>query len=678
MYYYIGQDVILNPKYEDLSIAKCYFLKNRILTVKMIDSDNLIFFRSYKYVTINKDYFLPVFHLNQKIYLVGGSSVIFMNNVSDQNTSILEYQVLTSNGGLVEINSDLIDYEKTMEEVRRDMENQIVTVYNRTGSEDLPLDVVASSNQYFKCDECGCWYNKDVLHDDSDIDELICGGCFDEIYAYCEECGKTHRIDEMQEIDDKLICEDCFDDLYITCDDCGCNLRRDNAYETSDCRHICSICKEVKYEYCYDCGDLYHTDDLEYDGDNGQYYCEDCYNDRNCSVIDGYHDNCFDCSDLVYLFNENESIPLGFELEAEGNKSTAREVKDSLYNKFTGVKNFLFFEYDSSLDDGYETKTLPCTMPFLYANKDNIKEMLDIMKGYGMRSHNTSTCGLHVHRDRESLKTPNRTIDEVIDNIIIVIEVYKKQIFKIARRGNEHYCRYCTADENEQNITSNKIKKLKGSEGRYSALNLENSDTIEFRMFKGTLKFESLMAAIELTDAIIDVCRFEDLENITWDMIINRKPHYNYEYRYLKEYAKERDALNATYEIKDMINKEKQLQVKLEQLEKEYKIISKEQCSNMGKGDLVLLRSYEEMQEIINKINYSSLNSEYSFCGCNAYYDNNKVFNWGNYTFVTGDYDDDRVSVIWHHMCSEIVSRLIIKKVIKAEQVSAFFNKEEK
>lgn len=674
MYYYIGQDVILNPKHEDLSIAKSFCLKNRILTVKMIDSDNLIFCRFYKYVTINKDYFLPVFHLNQKIYLVGGNSVIFMNNVSDQNTSILEYQVLKSNGELVEINSDLIDYEKTMEEVRRDMENQIVTVYNRAGSEDLPLDVVASSNQYFKCDECECWYNKNILHDESDIDEIICDCCFDEIYAHCEECGKTYRIDEMKETDDgELICEDCFYDLYITCGDCGRVLRRNKAYETSDCRYICYACKEDNYEYCHDCGDLYCTDDLEYNENDGQYYCEDCYDNRGCSVIGDYHDNCFDCSDLVYLYNKNESIPLGFELEAEGNKSTAREVKDSLYNKFTGVKNFLFFEHDSSLDDGYETKTLPCTMPFLYANEGNIKEMLDIMKGDGMKSHNTSTCGLHVHRDRESLKTPNRTIDEVIDNIIIVIEVYKKQIFKIARRGNEHYCRYCTADENEQNITSDKIKKSKGSQGRYSALNLENDDTIEFRMFKGTLKFESLMAAIELTDAIIDVCRFEDLENITWDMIINRNPHYNYEYRYLKEYAKERDALNATYEIKDMINKEKQLQVKLEQLEKEYKIISKEQCFNIKSGDLVLLRSYEEIQEIINKINYSSLVSEYSFCGCNNYYSDNKVLSWGNYTFVAGGYDYDHVSVIWNYMCFEKVSRLIIKKVIKAEQVSAFF-----
>jgi hypothetical protein len=41
---------------------------------------------------------------------------------------------------------------------------------------------------------------------------------------------------------------------------------------------------------------------------------------------------------------------------------------------------------------------------------------------------------------------------------------------------------------------------------RYEAVNLQNSNTIEFRLFKGTLKGESVYKALEFCDAIIAYC----------------------------------------------------------------------------------------------------------------------------------------------------------------------------
>ncbi|MEQ2617621.1 hypothetical protein AAAT94_10640 [Intestinimonas aquisgranensis] len=41
--------------------------------------------------------------------------------------------------------------------------------------------------------------------------------------------------------------------------------------------------------------------------------------------------------------------------------------------------------------------------------------------------------------------------------------------------------------------------------GRYICVNLQNSDTVEFRMFRGTLKTNTLLAALELVDRICDV-----------------------------------------------------------------------------------------------------------------------------------------------------------------------------
>ncbi len=47
---------------------------------------------------------------------------------------------------------------------------------------------------------------------------------------------------------------------------------------------------------------------------------------------------------------------------------------------------------------------------------------------------------------------------------------------------------------------------LRDSNGRYEALNLEPRKTIEFRMFKGTLKYESIMSAVEFANALVNFC----------------------------------------------------------------------------------------------------------------------------------------------------------------------------
>ena len=39
-------------------------------------------------------------------------------------------------------------------------------------------------------------------------------------------------------------------------------------------------------------------------------------------------------------------------------------------------------------------------------------------------------------------------------------------------------------------------------------MNLTNDDTIEFRMFRGTLKFNTLIATLQLVDRVCDVAIF--------------------------------------------------------------------------------------------------------------------------------------------------------------------------
>ena len=61
------------------------------------------------------------------------------------------------------------------------------------------------------------------------------------------------------------------------------------------------------------------------------------------------------------------------------------------------------------------------------------------------------------------------------------------------------------------------VKKGHGS--RYTCVNLTNADTIEFRIFRGTLKYNTLIATLQLLDRICDVALFmsdDELKAMSW------------------------------------------------------------------------------------------------------------------------------------------------------------------
>lgn len=67
-------------------------------------------------------------------------------------------------------------------------------------------------------------------------------------------------------------------------------------------------------------------------------------------------------------------------------------------------------------------------------------------------------------------------------------------------------------------------KAKKGCQGRYAAINLMNYSTIEFRIFRGTLKLNTFMATLELVNAIIDVAldHSEDgLHKLSWSEFVS-------------------------------------------------------------------------------------------------------------------------------------------------------------
>lgn len=78
----------------------------------------------------------------------------------------------------------------------------------------------------------------------------------------------------------------------------------------------------------------------------------------------------------------------------------------------------------------------------------------------------------------------------------------------------------------EKDTTEETYEKAKGRYmGRYMAVNLENSDTVEIRLFRGTLRYETFIAALQLVGEICD-CAINmtdrEMEEMSWLDFVQR------------------------------------------------------------------------------------------------------------------------------------------------------------
>ena len=61
--------------------------------------------------------------------------------------------------------------------------------------------------------------------------------------------------------------------------------------------------------------------------------------------------------------------------------------------------------------------------------------------------------------------------------------------------------------------------------GRYRCINLTNRETIEFRLFRGTLKYNTFIATLQLVNEICNVAVLlsdEEMSKLDWTSFLNR------------------------------------------------------------------------------------------------------------------------------------------------------------
>ncbi len=142
----------------------------------------------------------------------------------------------------------------------------------------------------------------------------------------------------------------------------------------------------------------------------------------------------------------------------------------------------------------------------------------------GYRSHQTSTCGLHIHVNRSSFGDTTDEQELVISHILFFVEKHWAELLKFSRRSEYSMNRWATRYGYEKTGREILDKAKKGNNGRYAAVNLMNYTTIEFRMFRGTLKYNTFIAALELVDAICDLAvnlTDEGIAKMSWSEFVD-------------------------------------------------------------------------------------------------------------------------------------------------------------
>lgn len=273
----------------------------------------------------------------------------------------------------------------------------------------------------------------------------------------------------------------------------------------------------------------------------GSFICETCYqNTRICRHCEDRFESteavyCNDCPSSYFYQTDYKPIPIfkgkgplffGVELEAELPTSIPHRT---IIQNLSEFKSLIYLKEDGSLDYGVEIVTHPFSLRY-HLIQFEWEKLCQIMQLGGAQSHDTCTCGFHVHVSRAALTES----DEI--KLAFFLHTQRDLVWKIARRTATEYC-----------VTQHKSKPKKEDRKNYSrheVINFKNENTVEFRPFRGTLKATTILATLEFVDALIhfvkitSVIKIADAAKLSSLFLRYAKIHKK-KYYHLSEYLKE-------------------------------------------------------------------------------------------------------------------------------------------
>lgn len=369
----------------------------------------------------------------------------------------------------------------------------------------------------------------------------------------CNNCGLMMSIDDSFTTDNgDITCSDC----YRVCERCDAIGNTDDDWNEVNGYMWCQSCTDYHAYWCSGCSE-YSTDSMVYPEDRSGSYCEHCITDAYyCEGCDEYwFDGCTNCDredesdgrtihDYSYkpdaIFHSTEvgdRLFFGIEMETEakrGNWDTRRDAAE--YAQRLEPMELAYLKNDGSLTCGFEIVTHPMTHDFLKNEADELWHTIEMLRTQSnMMAWSTGTCGLHIHISRTGFSGGSH-----MHRFLQLIYNNEAQYSTLAGRDSSRWAKfddilegqYSGIDEegNRHWVTKrsflNKIENGSRTD-RYSAVNTTNRETLELRIFRGTINHNVVKAHVDLAHASVEYTRFLNVRQVR-DGALDFEQFYDY------------------------------------------------------------------------------------------------------------------------------------------------------
>ena len=267
----------------------------------------------------------------------------------------------------------------------------------------------------------------------------------------------------------------------INCYICGnkTSLKNNNLIALSNRMIVCKQCYNIHGGFkCQYCKLIY----IGQDYNQTENCCKYCFQGMKLQGENNklrFHNYYFKPYPVFYPKKTENTLYLGLQLQLGGVQDYNKVNKFAAYNQ----TNFFYIKKDSTIPKyGCQVVSYPATKDFHLSNKSKWKKLLSSAKRYCFKSFDIDNCGLHIHVNKDFFN------EEEIVKLDCFVNKNKQFFEKISKRTSQ-FCRFLDKPDDlfGKPINAN----------RHCALNLTSRDTIQFRMFKGTLKYQSVMSYIQ-------------------------------------------------------------------------------------------------------------------------------------------------------------------------------------
>lgn len=360
----------------------------------------------------------------------------------------------------------------------------------------MPETIVLVPPDTLTCDHCGAETDETFT---TTGNEEICESCRDE-YTACDRCGQYVTNDDAlcETTGGDYVCQGCAEWYYSECDRC----ERVARYTCSTVHgySICDDCAEMSYWRCESCDEYVSDDYIE---------CPDCPTGSNLIHDYGYKP--------YPQFHGDGPLYLGVELEVSVPSYRISEAAELADSHLGGLG---YLKEDGSVD-GFEIVTHP--MSHAYAAESFPWRMLRELEHLGASGDD---AGLHVHVSRAAFDGPAH-----VYRWLKLLYRNSDAVSQIARRDSNEWAAWSDNDR----MRAKDYAKGGRIGRRYSAVNVQNDETFEVRVFASTLDTSELRAAIDLVAGSVEYSRSLTVADITrgdgwtWDAFIkwaDERPEY--------------------------------------------------------------------------------------------------------------------------------------------------------